>query len=123
MKRFIELKHVGPKAQVRQLIDELLDRLEQKLRHFPEDAVSAHVLFEENGSRTLSRASLTCHIPGHMVAAHEERREPGQAIRRAFKEVERQLEKQDPLRRQRHLRKRSVRAQREQGTELLSSQE
>ena len=37
MKRFIELKHVGPKAQVRQLIDALLDRLEQKLRHFPED--------------------------------------------------------------------------------------
>lgn len=123
MKRFIELKHVGPRAHVRQLIDELLDRLEQRLRHFPADAVSAHVLFEENGTRTLYRASLTCHVPGHMVAAHEEQREPGQAIRRAFEEVERQLEKQDPVRRQRHLRKRSARALREQGMNLLSSQE
>lgn len=123
MKRFIELKHVGPKAHVRRLIDELLDRLEQKLRHFPADAVSAHILFEENGTRTLSRASLTCHVPGQMVAAHEERREPGQAIRLAFEEVERQLEKQDPVRRQRHLRKRSARARREPWMDLSSSQE
>lgn len=114
MKRFIELKHVGPRTQVRQLIDELLDRLEHKVRHFPADAVSAHVLFEENGTRTLFRASVTCHVPRRMVAAHEEQRDPGGAIRRAFKEVERQLEKQDTMQRQRHLRKRSVRTQREQ---------
>jgi ribosome-associated translation inhibitor RaiA len=113
MKRFIELKHIGPRTQVRQLIDELLDRLEHKVRHFSPDAVSAHVLFEENGTRTLFRASVTCHVPRRMVAAHEEQRDPGAAIRRAFKEVERQLEKQDTMQRQRHLRKRAVRTQRE----------
>lgn len=113
MKRFIELKHIGPRTQVRQLIDELLDRLEHKVRHFSPDAVSAHVLCEENGTRTLFRASVTCHVPRRMVAAHEEQRDPGAAIRRAFKGVERQLEKQDTMQRQRHLRKRAVRTQRE----------
>ena len=114
MKRFIELKHIGPRTQVRKLIDELLDRLEHKVRHFSPDAVSAHVLFEENGTRTLFRASVTCHVPRRMVAAHEEQRDPGAAIRQAFKEVERQLEKQDTMERQRHRRKRAVRTQREQ---------
>ena len=109
MKRTIELKHVGPKALVRNLLEDLIGRLEEKLGHFPEDAVSLHVLFEENGTHQLYRTSLTCHVPGHTVAAHEERRDAGTAIREAFAEVERQLEKQKAFIRGEHLRKRSRR--------------
>ncbi|MBI3087803.1 MAG: HEAT repeat domain-containing protein [Candidatus Omnitrophica bacterium] len=93
MQRFIELKHVGPKEQVRTLIEELVDRLEHKLHHFRQEALSVHILFDENGSHTLYHTSLTCHIPGHTVAAREESHDAGQAIRKAFKELERQLEK------------------------------
>lgn len=95
MTRTIEIKHVEPKAQVRQLIDGLIDRLEGRMQHYRKDALSVHVLFEENGSRTVSRTAITCHIPGHVVAAREEDRVPGTAIRKAFSELERQLDKQN----------------------------
>ena len=106
MKQTIELKHVGPKGHVRQLLEELSHRLEEKLSHFPSDAVSLHIVFEENGTHKLYRTSLTCHVPGHTVAAHEERREAGLAIREAFAELERQLEKQKALLRHEYLRRR-----------------
>ena len=94
MKRMIEVKHVGPREQVRTLIEGLVDRLEDRLQHFRQDAVSVHVLFDQNGTRTLYRASLSCHVPRHMIAAREESRNPGTAIRKAFKEIERQVERQ-----------------------------
>ena len=111
MKRFIELKHVKAKDHVRGLLEELMDRLEHKLRHFTNDAVSLHVLFEENGGHALYRAAVTCHVPGHTVAAHEEQRDPGTAIRQAFAEIERQLEKRKASRRHERLVRRSKRSQ------------
>ncbi len=117
MKRTIELKHVGPRDHVRHLLEELIARLEEKLSHFPQDTVSLHVLFEENGSHKLFRTSLTCRIMGHTVAAHEENRVPGTAIRNAFAEVNRQVEKQKALLRREHLRKRSQ----HHGQEVLNS--
>lgn len=112
MKRFIELKHVRPKAQVRGLIEELSERLEDKLRHFPEEAVFLHVVFEENGTHTLYRAALACHVPGHTVAAHEERREAGATIREAFAELERRLDKLNAIIRREYWRRRSARMRR-----------
>ena len=109
MKRTFEFKHVGPKAHVRQLIEELSDRLDEKLRHIPEETVFLHVLFEENGSHTLYRTALTCHVPGRIVAAHEESRNAGATIRKAFEEVERQLEKYTAVARREYLRRRSAR--------------
>lgn len=106
MKRIIELKHVGPKEHVKALLEDLIGRLEEKLSHFPPDAVSLHVLFDENGTHKLFHMALTCHVPGHTVAAHEEGREAGATIRTAFAEVERQLEKQKAFLRGEHLRKR-----------------
>lgn len=112
MKRFIELKHVGPKAQVRGLIEDLSGRLEDKLRHFPEEAVSLHVVFEENGAHTLYRTAVTCHVPGHTVAAHEESRQAGTTIREAFAEIERQMDKLNAVIRQDYLRRRSAKTRR-----------
>jgi ribosome-associated translation inhibitor RaiA len=112
MRRFIELKHVGPKQHVQTLLEELSDRLEDKLGHFSGDTVSLHVVFDESGSHKLYRTSLTCHIPGHTMAAHEEQRDPGASIRRAFAELERQLEKQKATVQRERLRRRSQRTQR-----------
>ena len=91
MKRTIELKHVGAKRTVQGLLEDLMDRLEDKLGHLDGEAVSVHVAFEENRAHRLFRASVTCHVPGHLVAAHEEQRDAGAAIRKAFAEIERQL--------------------------------
>ncbi|PIQ84143.1 MAG: hypothetical protein COV75_03815 [Candidatus Omnitrophica bacterium CG11_big_fil_rev_8_21_14_0_20_63_9] len=111
MKRLIELKHIGPRQQVQLLLETLGDRLEEKLSHFPQDAVTLHVLFDESGNRKLYRAKVTCHVPGHTVAAHEEQRTPGLAIRKAFAELERQLEKQKSLLRHEHQRKHPAKQQ------------
>ena len=113
MKRIIELRHVGPRSHVQHLLEELSDRLEEKLRHFSEDSVSLHVVFEENGSHKLYRTSLTCHVPPkRMIAAHEERRDAGLSIREAFAELERQIEKQKAVIRHEHLLRRSKRTRR-----------
>ena len=108
MQRVIELKHVGPKDHVRHLIDELIDRVEDRFRHFASEAVSIHVLFEENGTHKLYRTSVTCHVPGHMVAAHDESRDPGATIRSAFEEIERQLDKRSAIVRGEPLRRRAL---------------
>ena len=109
MQRCIEFKHVGPKGQVRNLVDGLIDRLEEKLQHLPQEAVSIHVLFEENGTHKLYRTALTCHIPGHVVAAHEEGRNAGATIRDAFAELESQLLKRNALQRRKQVRRDSIR--------------
>ena len=114
MKRTIEFKHVGPKSHVRRLIEELSERLEEKLRHFPDDAVSLHVLFEENGTHKLYRTDLTCHVPGRTAAAHEESRDAGSTIRKVFEEVERQLDKGNAVAQQDYLRRRSARTRQRQ---------
>jgi ribosome-associated translation inhibitor RaiA len=111
MKRMIELKHVGEaRDHVRGLLESLCDRLEEKLAHFPKDAVSLHVLFEEHPK--LFHTAVTCHIPGHTVAAHEEQRQAGLSIRKAFAEVARQLERQKANVRHDHLRRQSQRGSR-----------
>ena len=109
MQRIIELKHVGPRAHVQHLLEDLIGRVEDKLNHFRSDAVSLHVVFDENGTHKLYRASVTCHVPGYTVAAHDEGREAGAAIREAFAELERQLEKRKALLRHEHERRRSRR--------------
>ena len=113
MKRIIELKHVlGPKRHVRALLEDLLDRLDDKLRHFDGYTVSVHVLFEENGAHKLYRAGLTCHVPGRTAVAHEEAHDAGDVVRAVFAEVERQLEKHKAVLRHEPLRKRARRNER-----------
>lgn len=109
MRRVIELKHVGPKDHVRNLVTDLIDRLEGKLGHLRNEAVSVHVVFEENEAHRLYRSSVTCHVPGRTVAAHEESHDAGTTIREAFAEVERQLDKHRALLRREHLRRRAGR--------------
>ena len=112
MKRLIELKHVGPREHVQHLLDDLIGRLDDRLSHYAADAVSLHVLFDENGTHKLYRIALTCHVPGHTVAAHEESRDAGTMIRRAFAELERQLERLKATVRHEHQVRRSRRTQR-----------
>ena len=97
MRHAIELKRVGPRDHVRRLLEERISHLEEKVTHVPQDAVSLHVVFEENKAHRLYRTSLTCHVPGRTMAAHEEHRDAGTVIRKAFAELGRQLQKQKTL--------------------------
>ena len=107
MRLVIDLKHVGPRELVQGLIQDLSGRIEQKLSRMGQDSVSVRVVFEEiSARRPLYKAAVTCHIPRHLIAAHEERRDAGQALRWAFKEVERQLDKQNAIVRRERLRRR-----------------
>jgi ribosome-associated translation inhibitor RaiA len=56
--------------------------------------VFVRLLIEENAARTLHRVSLTCEAPGRTLAAREERHDAEDAVREAFAEIERQLERQ-----------------------------
>ena len=123
MKRLIELKHVGPRQHVLHLLDDLIGRLEDRLSHYRADAVSLHVLFDENGTHKLYRIALTCHVPGHLVAAHEESRNAGTMIRRAFAELERQLDRLKATVRHEHALRRSRRTQRSVSTERAEPSE
>lgn len=94
MKCSIDLKHVGPREHVRALIQQLCGHLEERLRHFSPEATTLHVLFDENGSKTLFRTSLSCHVPPrHLLATREEDRDAGVSIRKAFAELEHQVDK------------------------------
>lgn len=106
MKRQIELKHVGPKEHVKTLIEELIDRLEGKLERFPTEAISIHVLFNENKARKLYRAAVTCHIPRYTMAAHEEGHNPGSTIRKAFSEISKQISRRTAAARREYQRRR-----------------
>ena len=109
MKRTVELKHVGAKQTVQGLLSDRMDRLEDRLGHFDGDAVSVHAVFEENRAHRLFRVSVTCHVPSYLAAAHEEQRDAGAAIRKAFAEVERQLAKHTSVVRRKKLMKRLTR--------------
>ena len=98
---------------MRHLVETLCDRLDERLRHFDAEAVSVHVAFEEHGgTHKLYRASVTCHVPQHLAAAHEEGRDPGAALRGAFEELEHQLEKHHPIRRRKLIQQQSAQQKR-----------
>jgi len=122
MKRIIELKHVGPRAHVRELLEELLDRLEGKLACFARDATSCHIVFEEQRAHQLYRASLTCHVPKQILAAHEERRDAGEVIRNVFADIERQLQKRKAILNHESQRKRLRRAERISASESRNAE-
>jgi ribosomal subunit interface protein len=104
MKTLVEVRGAKDKELVGLLIDDLLARLEERLKHYETDSVSTHVFFEENGDHSLSRTSISCHVPGHIIAAHQESKDPYFTIRKAFDEIERQLGKKSALMRKEHLR-------------------
>lgn len=93
MKHNIEFKHFEPAHDVRELVEELISRLEKHLKNFPEDLVFLRLLIEETAVRTLYHVSLTLDLPGRILATKEERHDVKEAIRDAFAEIERQVEK------------------------------
>jgi len=93
MKREIEFKNFSPAARLPELIESSIARLERHAPDLRDDAVMLRLVVEENATRTLYHVSLTCGVPGRTLAAKTERHDPEEAVREAFAEIERELER------------------------------
>lgn len=98
MKHDVEFKGFGsnqsfePKEGIRNLIENLLTRLEKRAKAFPPEAISARVLVEQNPAHKLYHVSITLDVPQKSLAAKKETHDLEAGIREAIKEIERQLE-------------------------------
>ena len=93
MRRNLEFKIFSPSHRLRELVEELIARLDRHAPNSPADTPFLRLFVDENSARKLYHVSLTCDVPGRMLAAQEERHNAEEAVREAFVEIERQLEK------------------------------
>jgi ribosomal subunit interface protein len=89
----LEFKNFSPSHRLRELVEELIARLDRHAPHSPADTILLRLFVDENAPRKLYHVSLTCDVPGRMLAAQEERHDAEEAVRKVFVEIERQLEK------------------------------
>jgi ribosomal subunit interface protein len=93
VRRNLEFKNFSPSHRLRELVEELIARLGRHAPHSPADTIFLRLFVDENAPRKLYHVSLTCDVPGRMLAAQEERHDAEEAVRKVFVEIERQLEK------------------------------
>jgi ribosomal subunit interface protein len=93
VRRKLEFKNFSPSHRLRELVEELIERLDRHAPHSPDDTILLRLFVDENAPRKLYHVSLTCDVPGRMLAAQEERHDAEEAVRKVFVEIERQLEK------------------------------
>jgi ribosomal subunit interface protein len=93
MKHNLEFKNFSPNHRLREQVEELIAHIDRHAPSFPADAVFLRFFIEENAKRKLYHVSLTCDVPGRTLAAQEERHDAIEAVRAAFDEIERQIEK------------------------------
>ena len=93
MRRNLEFKNFSPGHRLSELVEQLIARLDRHAPNSPADTIFLRLFMDENAARKLYHVSLTCDVPGRMLAAQEERHDAEEAVREAFVEIERQLEK------------------------------
>jgi ribosome-associated translation inhibitor RaiA len=93
MKHHIVYRRIRPTAPLLSLLKRLASRTARHLRAFPEDSAFLHVALEKHTVRPVFRASLSLRIPAATLASVEESNGPESAVRKAFRELERQLKK------------------------------
>ena len=93
MRHNLVFKNFAPSHRTRELVEDLISRLDRHTQNHPADAFFLRLFVDENATRRLYHVSLTCDAPGRMLAAQEERHDAEEAVREAFTEIERQLEK------------------------------
>src|SRR4051794_16535443 len=93
MKHTVEFKDWRPDAQVRELVETQISRLQRLINTLPEEALLLRAVVVRNTTRTLYGVSITLELPGRTLATYEERHDLKDTIRGAFAEIRRQLEK------------------------------
>jgi ribosomal subunit interface protein len=121
----LEFKNFSPSHRLRELVEELIARLDRHTPNSPADTIFLRLFVDENAARKLYHVSLTCDVPGRMLAAQEERHDAEEAVREAFVEIERQLEKHKETLSHSYLYKRPARREelRRQKAEAIPAEE
>ncbi|MCU1233874.1 MAG: putative polymerase, sigma 28 subunit, partial [Candidatus Solibacter sp.] len=88
----IEFKNTTAKEEFRKLSEELIAKVDKRLKALPPETVFLRVVIEEIAGETVWRVSITLDVPGKVLAAREENFDGNAAIRAAFAEIERQIE-------------------------------
>ncbi len=100
----LEFKNFTPSPRLRGLVEELVGRLDRHTPDLSEDTVSLRLFVDENAARRLYHVSIVCDLPRRRrLATQEERHDADEAVRAAFAEIERQLEKHKEVMNHSHL--------------------
>jgi ribosome-associated translation inhibitor RaiA len=106
----LEFKNFTPSPRLRGLVEELVGRLDRHTPDLSEDAVFLRLFVDENAARRLYHVSIVCDLPRRRrLATQEERHDADEAVRAAFAEIERQLEKHKEMMNHSYLYKRPAR--------------
>jgi len=106
----LEFKNFTPNPRLRGLVEELVGRLDRHTPDLSEDAVFLRLFVDENAARRLYHVTIVCGLPRRRrLATQEERHDADEAVRAAFAEIERQLEKHKEMMNHSHLYKRPAR--------------
>ena len=79
MKRTVEFKHWSPDRALRDLVDDLILRLDPLIAGVDPDTVFFRVVIEENARRKLYHVSTSLDVPGRSLATQAERHDPVEA--------------------------------------------
>ncbi len=82
------------RKRVEALVERRVARLRRRTRRFPDDGVHLHAVIAARSAKPRVRAALSLRIPSRTLAVHEESKEAKEAIRLAFEELERALDKE-----------------------------
>jgi RNA polymerase sigma factor (sigma-70 family) len=119
----LEFKNFTPGPRLRGLVEELVGRLDRHAPSFPEDTVFLRMFVDENAARRLYHVSLVCYPPGRTLATQEERHDAEEAVRAAFAEIERLLEKHKEMINHSYLYKRLARREELRREKALPAEE
>ncbi len=108
MKHNIEFKGFESDQRIRQLIEELVTRIDKTTTRLPKDAVFLRVVVEKSAHHVY-HVSLTLEVPKKTLAAKGETHDLEAGIRSTFAEIERQIEAYKATLRHEHLWKRRAR--------------
>ncbi len=92
MKHELEFKGFEPSPAIRSLIESRIEHLERRAQSLSNEPLFLRCAVEEVPSHKLFRVSLTLEVPQKTLAAKAETHDAEEAIRRAFEEIEKQLE-------------------------------
>ena len=94
MRHHLTVKGRIDPEEVRKWLTRPLARLHRQLVRFPPGAVHLRTLVRDVEGKPRSEASVTLQLPSNTLAASKERADPRVALKEAFGEVERLLEKE-----------------------------
>lgn len=89
----LQVTFKGFEEHARPDLSKWIEKLERQLKHVPQDELFLHGSIERHLTRSLYRISLMLHVPRRTLVATEQDNELEVALKEAFTELERQVEK------------------------------